>query len=778
MKNRSWLLIGFLLVLGCSPKETVKPGPAVNPLSQPMVSASPTPMAGPQAPSLVNIHPPVSEAQFQASFAKTAQADVNSGNLEDFYTVAQYQFNSLDYVDCLKTYQKMLHVQTSLPQLDKAQYMVGQVYFEKKDYLAAMAAFQSLMDKYPKSLYLEQSGKMMEFILTYSLTMEDLSRFVENYPDSPSKCSALFQLGSKEAQAAQQSDSIAHLNQFIQQCPQHSMVPSAQLLLQSMQSLQQGKTWKVGVLVPMTGRFKSFGESVLNGVTLAVEQANKNGGSKKPMTLLVRDTTGDPIQAVKVFQELTKDNSLDAVIGPVVASEIAAVAPLANQQKITLITPSNSRDGLSGLGPYLFSNSMTNEMQGRAIAHYAVEKLGFKSFGILAPDDGYGETLSNAFEKTVEAIGGTVTASQIYPPSATDFKKQIIALGGQDPGYSKENDRENARRSDELNYNLKKEIGKVLIKAKDLMDSYPSGPENNTPTLTAVALVPLVENLSNTICPSIGKDVNTTIRSAFQDQSDFILRNDDLVQQAMTSLPSEPKGTTLTVTADQWGEIARSIRTSLLITGKIVETNPANDWNPSNPTWDYTLSLEAYQLNPLKNNYFRIYQSRLTYSPFKPASMVRSLASYQALYLPAHSAEIPLLVSQIHFYDLNPVFLGGHLWENQTVLQEGVKDLEGSYFVSGFYTDSQQAVVKRFSEDYLRRFTKRPDLLSAQSYDAARLLLGALSLSLDRDSVHTLLSQVRDFEGVSGRTTFGGQGEADKMVPILKIQGGKYEQVQ
>ena len=134
--------------------------------------------------------------------------------------------------------------------------------------------------------------------------------------------------------------------------------------------------------------------------------------------------------------------------------------------------------------------------------------------------------------------------------------------------------------------------------------------------------------------------------------------------------------------------------------------------------------------------------------------------------------------AQIRFYNLNPVFLGGHLWGNESIFQEGGKDLEGSYFVSAFYVDSQQASVKKFAEDYLKKFAKRPDLLAAQAYDAARLLLKAMESSGNRDAIHNELSHIRDFEGVSGRTTFGGHGEADKAIPVLKIQNGKFSQVQ
>jgi ABC-type branched-subunit amino acid transport system substrate-binding protein len=562
------------------------------------------------------------------------------------------------------------------------------------------------------------------------------------------------------------------LNAFTDECPQHASAAEAKLLLQSLENQQQGKTWKIGVLVPKTGRFKSFGQSVLNGITLAMEQANQAGGSRKPMALVVQDTMGDAIQAVKVFQEMTKDDSLDAVIGPVGSAEIQAVAPLTNERRITLISPAMSRDGLSSLGPYLFSNGMTNEMQGRVIARFAVEKLGLRKFGILAPEDGYGETLSDAFKKTVESMGATVTASQTYPPTATDFKKQLVALGGQDPETSKESERDNNRKLEELKYNMKKEVGKILLKAREA-----GGGSSDSGTSQAVAFIPFTEGLTNTTCASVVKGINDALKVHFQDQKDLPVRNDDLVHQVMERLPVEYRGTTLPVSADVWGDLAGDLDASLLVTGRVIQTNPPNDWS-DDATWDFYVVFEAFQWNPKRGTFSKVYQSRLLYSTYKPASLIRVNSNMQALYLPAHSVEIPSLASQIHFYDMNPVFLGGHLWDNEAVRKDAAKDVEGAYFVTGFYPDSQQGAARKFSEDYLKRFAKRPDLLAAQAFDAARLLLRATQESLSRDDIHNRLMGIRDFDGASGRASFNGKGEAEKVVPVIRIQDGKYQQVQ
>ncbi|HVZ79691.1 MAG TPA: penicillin-binding protein activator [bacterium] len=765
MRYRGLYLLLFLFIAGCGGREALKPNGTPGPGTIPGVM-------GPNVPILSDLKSPVLDADYQAALASVGDSEPGPRNASAFLTIGQYQYNQGRLDEALKTYQKLLLGADNFQGQDKAQYMVGQIYFDKGDHLAALAAFQKVAPRNGQETYSNQARQMMDFILAYSLGIDDLKKYIQNYPDSPVRCSAQFQLASREAQAGIQGEAIDHLNRFLQQCPQHPSAPSAQLLLQTLQG-HQDDSWRVGVLIPKTGKFQPFGDSVMNGIALAVEEANQNGGTKKHMSLVVKDTGSDGTMAVTQFRALVQDDGLDAVIGPVAPGDIQAVGALADERRVTMICPAASRDGLSSLGPYIFSDSMTNEMQGRVIARFAVEKLGLKKFAILAPQDVYGKTLSDQFQRTVQAMGATILDSEVYVPGSTDFKKQLITLGGQDPNINKENDRENVRRWSELRYSLGKEAEKILLKVKDMRDSSSVKPAD--PPI--VGFVPMAEGLGNTLCPSIAQDVNAGVREAFQGKDAFTFRTDDIVKQSLQRLPVELTGTTLTATADQWAEVAHDMQANIILTGHIVEPTPEKDWT-TYPNWDYNIHFEAFWMDPKRNQMVRFYQSKIPFSPFKPVSLVRAADTYQALYLPAHSAEVPLLTSQIHFYDLNPVFLGGHLWDNDAILREGAKDMEGAYYVTGFYVDSQQSAAKHFVEGYVKKFAKRPDLYAAQAYDAMRLLIQAANQSANRDDIHTNLMQIRGFDGACGSIDYAGKNEPDKLVPVIKIQDGKRQQVQ
>ena len=88
---------------------------------------------------------------------------------------------------------------------------------------------------------------------------------------------------------------------------------------------------KIGLLAGLSDRGSDFGESVRNGVILAVEQQNLAGGiNGRKIELLVRDDGQDKDKAIKAAQELIALHP-DIIIGPVTSSMATVVVPLMEQ---------------------------------------------------------------------------------------------------------------------------------------------------------------------------------------------------------------------------------------------------------------------------------------------------------------------------------------------------------------------------------------------------------------------------------------------------------------
>lgn len=175
----------------------------------------------------------------------------------------------------------------------------------------------------------------------------------------------------------------------------------------------------VGVILPLSGRFRNFGAAVEDGIKLGLSR-------KDGVELLVKDSQGDPELAVAHVEALAKEGAI-AIIGPVGMAEAGPAAVRAQELGIPMILLSRA-EGVTAIGSYIYRNSLTNSAQGRALARYATEVLGKKRAAVLSPDLPSGEELGFAFWDTLEAAGGELRGYETYAHDQTSFAQPIKRL--------------------------------------------------------------------------------------------------------------------------------------------------------------------------------------------------------------------------------------------------------------------------------------------------------------------------------------------------------------
>jgi ABC-type branched-subunit amino acid transport system substrate-binding protein len=176
-------------------------------------------------------------------------------------------------------------------------------------------------------------------------------------------------------------------------------------------------TARIGVLLPLSGEFASYGERSLNGIKLGVGALASQ--------LDVRDTKGDPAVARQAFDAFIVDRNVVAVIGPLRSKEAEMVAPRAETAGVPMIVLSQ-QDGPTG--QWVKQPAMTAARQASALVEYAMEGQGLRRFGILYPNDPYGVGLSTAFRDEVSRRGGTVVGSIVYDPHQREFNVELLSV--------------------------------------------------------------------------------------------------------------------------------------------------------------------------------------------------------------------------------------------------------------------------------------------------------------------------------------------------------------
>jgi ABC-type branched-subunit amino acid transport system substrate-binding protein len=183
----------------------------------------------------------------------------------------------------------------------------------------------------------------------------------------------------------------------------------------------------LGVVLPLTGRYASYGEESLRGVLLAAGIFGEETGSA--VRVLVRNSAGDPSVAAAAVRDLARLEDVSAIIGPLRSSSSEAAARVAEEEGVPLIALT-SLESIPKDRPHVFRIRTTPEDELRYLVDHAFETLGARRFAVLYPEDNYGRGMRDHFWHMVDERGGWMVAAASYDPDSTDFGDAIREMIG------------------------------------------------------------------------------------------------------------------------------------------------------------------------------------------------------------------------------------------------------------------------------------------------------------------------------------------------------------
>jgi branched-chain amino acid transport system substrate-binding protein len=200
---------------------------------------------------------------------------------------------------------------------------------------------------------------------------------------------------------------------------------------------QQGGNDKVriGVFMSTTGTTANFGISSVNGIKMAADEINAAGGiNGKQVELLVQDDRSDASEAATIVTKFVTQDQVHAVIGEVASSRSIAAAPIAQNAKIPMLTPSSTNPEVTKKGDFIFRSCFIDPYQGAAIAQFAAKTLGAKTAAIMVDrKNDYSTGLEKVINETFTRFGGKIVATQSYQEGDQDFNAQLTSLKGSNP---------------------------------------------------------------------------------------------------------------------------------------------------------------------------------------------------------------------------------------------------------------------------------------------------------------------------------------------------------
>jgi branched-chain amino acid transport system substrate-binding protein len=196
------------------------------------------------------------------------------------------------------------------------------------------------------------------------------------------------------------------------------------------------ETVKIGLITPLTGDVKTFGESAKNAFTIALEDYAKTG--KYQIVPVIADDKNDPTEGANGALKLTTQDKVVAIVGPLTSKVAIPVSEIAEKQKVPMVsgTATNPKvtvyDGKRK--SYVFRACFIDPFQGSVAANFALKTLKGKTAAVLYDiSNDYSKGLAEVFKATFEKGQGSVTTYESYQKDDVDFSALVTKVGVKKP---------------------------------------------------------------------------------------------------------------------------------------------------------------------------------------------------------------------------------------------------------------------------------------------------------------------------------------------------------
>lgn len=236
---------------------------------------------------------------------------------------------------------------------------------------------------------------------------------------------AQFKLGKALNREGDFGRATKELRAYASAYPKHEYYGAALAVLGETSGRAGEARIKVGLIVPLSGKYAIYGESVQHGVECAAGVFSPCEGPEG-VSVLIRDADGDAERIAAAVDDLAA-NDVIAIIGPMLSSTATVAAERAQQQGVPMITLSQ-KAGVNNAGEFVFRNTVAASSQVSTVVDYAVGRKKLKRFLVLYPQNEQGREYKELFSEAVGRAGGKVVLARGYSTSSVEFASDIRSL--------------------------------------------------------------------------------------------------------------------------------------------------------------------------------------------------------------------------------------------------------------------------------------------------------------------------------------------------------------
>lgn len=180
-----------------------------------------------------------------------------------------------------------------------------------------------------------------------------------------------------------------------------------------------------GVSGPLTGNQAEYGKNWQDGFELALEEINGAGGiNGRLVELDFQDSQGEASQAATIAQRFVSDENITAVMGDFSSATSMVASPIYQRGSLLQLGITNSHPDFTASGDFIFSPTVTQEIEGRFIENSAAT-FG-KKLAVFYLNSDWGNVAFDVIADEAKINGDEIVYSTPVEETSTDFKPLLI----------------------------------------------------------------------------------------------------------------------------------------------------------------------------------------------------------------------------------------------------------------------------------------------------------------------------------------------------------------
>ncbi len=191
--------------------------------------------------------------------------------------------------------------------------------------------------------------------------------------------------------------------------------------------------FRIGVMDSLTGVGESYGNPVHNAKQLAVDEINAAGGiNGRELELVVEDSKCNAQDSITAYRKLTDVDGVKIILGTTCSGAMLGAAPLAEEDRVILFSPSATNPDIANAGDYIFRTAISDVQLGIDTGN-AMWADGIRNLATITETTDYAEGVRRTSVEQFEKLGGEVVAMERYASDVTDFRSQLTKLINTNP---------------------------------------------------------------------------------------------------------------------------------------------------------------------------------------------------------------------------------------------------------------------------------------------------------------------------------------------------------